>query len=206
MTNQIWLAVQSGASDDLSAHTRERILEAAFRTLSRKGYENTTVKDIAEEAAVAPGLVHYYFKSKQALVLAVLVMCCDKMQQPGLIYSTEGALEAFGHFKATLRDDRDSNSLYVELLGVGLHDPEVGAGILQFVREDRGNIEAAARNVLAARELPSEGATALAGAVWGGVLGIMVQHLVDPDFDADAAVDALAAMSLAFVTRQPGLP
>ena len=190
----------------MPAETRERILEAAFRTLSRKGYENTTVKDIAEEAAVAPGLVHYYFKSKQALVLAVLVMCCVKMQQPGLIDSTEGALEAFEHFKGTLRDDRDSNSLYVELLGVGLHDPEVGAGILQFVREDRGNIEAAARNVLAARELPSDGAAALAGAVWGGVLGIMVQHLVDPDFDAEAAVDALAAMSIAYVTRQPELP
>src|SRR5438270_597828 len=154
----------------MPAETRERILEAAFRRLSRKGYENTTVKDIAEEAAVAPGLVHYYFKSKQALVLAVLVMCCDKLQQPGLIDSADGALQAFEHFKATLRDDRDSNSLYVELLGVGLHDPEVGAGILQFVREDRGNIEAAARNVLAARELPSEGATALAGAVGGGTL------------------------------------
>jgi hypothetical protein len=34
----------------------------------------------------------------------------------------------------------------------------------------------------------------------------MIQHLVDPDFDADAAVDALAAMAIATVTRQPDLP
>jgi AcrR family transcriptional regulator len=189
----------------LPAETREKILQAAFRTLSRKGYENTTVKDIAEEAGVAPGLLHYYFKSKQALVLAVLVVCCAKMQQPHAIDSTPGVLEAFEYFKAALRSERDSNQLYVELLGVGLHDPEVGAGVLEFVRQDRGNIEAIARDVLAARELPTLMAPALAAAVWGGTLGIMIQHLVDPEFDADAAVDALAAMAIATVTRQPDL-
>jgi AcrR family transcriptional regulator len=190
----------------LPAETREKILQAAFRTLSRRGYENTTVKDIAEEAGVAPGLLHYYFKSKQALVLAVLAVCCAKLQQPYAIDSTHGVLEAFEHFKALLRTERDSNRLYIELLGVGLHDPEVGAGVLEFVRQDRGHVEAAARNVLSATELPPQMAPALAAAVWGATLGIMIQHLVDPEFDADAAVDALAAMAVATVTRQPGLP
>jgi AcrR family transcriptional regulator len=190
----------------LPAETREKILQAAFRTLSRKGYENTTVKDIAEEAGVAPGLLHYYFKSKQAVVLAVLAMCCAKMQQPYAVDSTPSVLEAFEHFKAALRTERDTNRLYVELLGVGLHDPEVGAGVLEFVRQDRGNIEAAARDVLAGGEMPSRMAPALAAAVWGATFGIMIQHLVDPDFDADAAVDALAAMAIATVTRQPDLP
>jgi hypothetical protein len=32
--------------------------------------------------------------------------------------------------------------------------------------------------------------------VWAAILGIMVQSLVDPEFDADEAVDTLAAMSL----------
>jgi AcrR family transcriptional regulator len=190
----------------LPAETREKILQAAFRTLSRRGYENTTVKDIAEEAGVAPGLLHYYFKSKQALVLSVLAMCCAKMQQPHAIDSTSGVLQAFEHFKASLHSERDSNGLYIELIGVGLHDPEVAAGVLGFVRQDRANIEAAARDVLAAGELPSRRAPALAAAVWGATLGIMIQHLVDPEFDADAAVDALAAMAIATVTGQPDLP
>ena len=35
--------------------------------------------------------------------------------------------------------------------------------------------------------------------VWAAVLGIMIQNLVDPEFDADEAVDTLAAMSLSAV-------
>src|SRR5438105_2175274 len=163
--------------------------------MSRRGYENTTIKDIAEEAGVAPGLVHYYFSSKQELVLAVLVECCAKLKQPEGIDSTSGVVEAFEHFKASLHSERESNALYLEMLGVGLHDTEVGAGVLGFMRENRGQIEGIARNVLAARELPSGEAAALAGAVWGASLGITIQHLIDPDFDADAAIDALAAMA-----------
>jgi len=42
----------------MSADTREKILNAAFTVLSRQGYENASIKDIAEEAGVAQGLVH----------------------------------------------------------------------------------------------------------------------------------------------------
>ena len=59
--------------------SRAKILEAAFAVLGRDGYENVSIKDIAEEAGVAQGLVHYYFKSKQQLVLAVLFEVCKKM-------------------------------------------------------------------------------------------------------------------------------
>jgi AcrR family transcriptional regulator len=189
-------------ADAVPRETRERILEAAFRTLSRKGYESTTVKDIADEAGVAPGLVHYYFRSKQELVLAVLAVCCAKLEHPTAVGSDQGVVEAFELIKTDLRDQRDANRLYVELLGVGLHDPEVGAGLLEFVRENRGKIEQVTRDVLAVRELPQERAPALAAVVWGAILGITVQHLVDPEFDAGAAVDALALMAIATVTRQ----
>ena len=42
-------------------------------------------------------------------------------------------------------------------------------------------------------------ARGIAGAVWGAILGIIVQTLVDPEFNSDEAVDALAAMSLSAV-------
>ena len=184
----------------MPTETRERILQAAFSVLSRNGYENTSVKDIAEEAGVAQGLVHYYFKSKEQLVLAVLQMTCEqmKLQRHG-IEGEANALAAFEHFKASLREHRDFQSLYVELIGVGLHEPEIGAGVLEFVRSDRAYVEAIARQVLAEREDDPRRAPAMAGAVEAAILGIIVQNLVDPDFDADAAVDALAAMSLASV-------
>jgi hypothetical protein len=42
-------------------------------------------------------------------------------------------------------------------------------------------------------------ARAIASAVWAGILGIIFQSVIDPDFQADEAVDALAAMSLSAV-------
>ena len=177
------------------------ILEAAFRTLSQKGYENTSVKDIADAAGVAQGLVHYHFGSKQGLVLAVLAKCCVEMRLPDHSDALGGALEAFEHFKVMLRDRRDVDRLYIQLIGVGLHDSQVGAGVLEDLRHQRGKVEALTRSVLAERSLPIDRAPSIAGAVWGGTLGIMVQALVDPEFDADAAVDALAAMSIALATH-----
>ncbi len=180
-----------------TAETRQKILQGAFRALSRRGYEHTTVKDIAEEAGVAQGLVNYHFKSKQGLVMAVLAMCCAEMQLSGRGDAIAGALDAFEQFKAMLRSHRDVHQLYIQLIGVGLHDAEVGAGILEDMRQNRSNVETIAREVLAQSGQPSELAPAVAAAVWGGTLGIMIQTSIDPDFDADAAVDALAAMSIA---------
>ncbi len=201
MTNQIWLTVQPGPRDHkekgpkLPSDSRAKILEAAFAVLSRDGYENVSIKDIAEQAGVAQGLVHYYFKSKQQLVLAVLFEVCKKMD----VYTAEGergAMAAFENFKTLLRTRPDAHTLYLQLIGVGLHDEEIGAGIRENIRSERGKVEELARQVLAEREADPRPARAIAGAVWAGILGIMVQKMVDPDFNADEAVDALAAMSL----------
>lgn len=186
----------------MSTDTREKILQAAFDVLSREGYENTSIKEIAEQAGVAQGLVHYYFKSKQQLVLAVLMSVCRQMDIYEAGQGQAGALAAFENFKRMLSEKRDVHSLYVELIGVGLHDAEVGAGIRDDIRTNRGNVEDIAHQVLAEREADPTPARAIASAVWAGVLGIIVQHLVDPEFNADEAVDALAAMSLSAVFPQ----
>jgi AcrR family transcriptional regulator len=178
---------------------REKILQAAFDVLSRQGYENTSIKDIAESAGVAQGLVHYYFKSKQQLVLQVLLTVCEKMEIYGAEQGEAAALAAFETFKSILHSRRDVHSLYIQLIGVGLHDVEIGAGIRDNIRLERGRVEDIARQVLAQREVDPSPARAIAGAVWAGILGVIVQTLIDPDFNGDEAVDALAAMSLSAV-------
>jgi AcrR family transcriptional regulator len=182
----------------LSTDTREKIVQAAFTVLSGQGYENASVKEIAESAGVAQGLVHYYFKSKQVLVLAVLAAVCKEMELKGL-EGEAGAVAAFSNFKDMLHNQRDTNALYIQLLGVGVHDREIGAGILDFIRRDRGHVEAIATQVLAEREADPAPARAIAGAVWAAILGIIVQSVIDPEFNGDEAVDALAAMSLTAV-------
>ena len=184
---------------DHSIKSHEKILQAAFTVLSKQGYENTSVKEIAEEAGVAQGLVHYHFKSKQLLVLAVLEFVCDKVEL-GLA-GEAGALAAFEQTKQMLRDpeNRDANALYIQLIGVGLHDPVIGNGVRDFITTERTHITDFAGQVLAERGQDPRAARGIAGVVWAAVLGIMIQGLVDPAFDTDEAIDTLAAMSLSAV-------
>ncbi|MDD2301982.1 MAG: TetR family transcriptional regulator [Eubacteriales bacterium] len=50
---------------------REQLTAAAYKVVSKKGYNNFTIADIAHEAGLSVGLVHYYFKNKQELLLHV---------------------------------------------------------------------------------------------------------------------------------------
>jgi len=50
--------------------TRDRIMSAALKLFQAKGYDGTTLRDIAQEAQIALGATYYYFKNKQELVLA----------------------------------------------------------------------------------------------------------------------------------------
>ena len=184
-----------------SGDTRTKILEAAFQILARQGYENTSIKDIAEEAGVAQGLVHYHFKSKQQLVLAVLAEVCREMEF-GDAQGAAGAQAAYEKFKNMLKGSQATHALYIQLIAMGLHDKELGAGVLNFVRQDRAHIEDIARQVLAEREADPKPARAIASVVEAAVLGIMVQNLIDPEFNAEEAVDALNAMSLSAVFAQ----
>jgi AcrR family transcriptional regulator len=53
-----------------SDETRARILDAAIELFRRKGFEETTMREIAGEAGVATGAAYYYFDSKDAIVMA----------------------------------------------------------------------------------------------------------------------------------------
>ncbi|MDT8273667.1 MAG: TetR family transcriptional regulator, partial [Desulfomonilia bacterium] len=59
-------------TNDISEMRRSQLVKAAYRVVSRKGYYNFTIKDIAKESGLSSGLVHYYFKDKQDLLLNLL--------------------------------------------------------------------------------------------------------------------------------------
>jgi AcrR family transcriptional regulator len=50
--------------------TRAAILETALRMFAERGYEQTTMRAIAEGAGVSLGNAYYYFKSKEHLIQA----------------------------------------------------------------------------------------------------------------------------------------
>lgn len=48
---------------------RENLYEVALALMEERGYEQTTLRDIARRAGVSPGLLYRYFPSKRAVVL-----------------------------------------------------------------------------------------------------------------------------------------
>lgn len=51
---------------------RNQLIDTALALYAEKGVESTTIKDIAEHAGVAQGLVYHYFESKDDLLQAII--------------------------------------------------------------------------------------------------------------------------------------
>jgi len=62
--------------------TRRKIYDAAMELFRDRGFEQTTMRDIAIKAGVALGGAYYYFSSKDAIVLAFYREMQDSSDQP----------------------------------------------------------------------------------------------------------------------------
>ncbi len=59
--------------------TRARILHAALDCFREKGFDETTMRDVASRAGMALGAAYYYFPSKDAIVLAFYKQAQDDL-------------------------------------------------------------------------------------------------------------------------------
>ncbi|UII31487.1 TetR/AcrR family transcriptional regulator [Fulvivirga ulvae] len=57
-----------------SIKTEEKILESASEVFREKGFNGARMREIADTAGINKGLLHYYFKTKDALFEAVFKM------------------------------------------------------------------------------------------------------------------------------------
>lgn len=74
-------------------NTEEIILQAAKEVFLSRGYDGARMKEIAEKAGINKALLHYYFRSKEKLFLAVFESAMQKLF-PSLvkIFSDDGSL------------------------------------------------------------------------------------------------------------------
>jgi AcrR family transcriptional regulator len=195
--------------------TKDRIIDAAYRTLVKQGYHDTSMKDIAAEAGVAPGLAHYYFETKEDLLVAAIEHGCEPVmrgwEQAGVNLSgplpedAEPMLVArmgFELAKEELKTYRGLFLLTFDMFGVGLHNPKIASAVRSFIDERRAFIARITKGVIAGMaEPPLASADAIAAALWGSLHGIYLQKVMNPEFDAEAAIDALSEMTIAFALR-----
>lgn len=57
-----------------SQKTEQRILKAAEEVFHEKGYDGARMREIADQAGINKGLLHYYFKTKDKLFEAIFGM------------------------------------------------------------------------------------------------------------------------------------
>lgn len=118
---------------------REQIMEAAVRVFSQKGFIRATNKDVAREAGITPGLIYYYFESKEALLRAIL----EKYSPIQLLHTTPSEMlelppEDFMRFMlqrvlAIVEDDKFVGIIRV-LLPELIHNPEVASIPISFLQ------------------------------------------------------------------------
>lgn len=62
---------EARASESRGENRREALLDAAAAMFAAKGYDGTSIRDIAGAVGMLPGSLYYHFKSKEELLLAV---------------------------------------------------------------------------------------------------------------------------------------
>ena len=79
----------------------ERIRAAACRVLAERGLSSTRVADIAREAGVSSAAIHYYFKSKDEVLLSALLWTGEQLHA-GLRRLTEEPADALTRMRRLL--------------------------------------------------------------------------------------------------------
>ena len=111
--------------------TEEKIIEAANKVFSQKGYAGTRNRDIAEEAGLNMALVNYYFRSKQKLFEIVMAENLNKFFSvvlPILNDSESTLIEKIGR----LTDN------YIDLL---IENPDLPLFIFNEIKVDSENFK-----------------------------------------------------------------
>ncbi|GAA0736455.1 TetR/AcrR family transcriptional regulator [Clostridium oceanicum] len=93
---------------------KQEILETAMKLFYIKGYEKTSMADIAKEMDVVPGLCYRYFKSKQDLFDTSMNQYVEECSQKFLevIRDDKKTLEQRIDYMANLMETQEENSRY----------------------------------------------------------------------------------------------
>ncbi|MDQ7083067.1 MAG: helix-turn-helix domain-containing protein [Aquificota bacterium] len=67
----------------MSVQTRGRLIEAAKRVFSERGYHNAQIAHIIDEAGVARGTFYLYFRSKEEIFRELLREVVEELKDGG---------------------------------------------------------------------------------------------------------------------------
>jgi AcrR family transcriptional regulator len=184
----------------LSGEKAQRIVDAMRESVARRGAAGSTFEHVAREAGVSRGLLHYYFGTKERLLVEVVrrdselrIARLDEMLSEAT--TADGVLDVLvSSLTDLIENDPGFFLLLYELFSAGRRNPDIQHEVGQLFEATRSHVA----KVLRAKE--DEGILSLrfeAEAVVAYLLavadGFALQALSDPSRDITPALNAGAA-------------
>lgn len=148
-------AADATADNTVGQNRRDEVLERAGELMAAKGYDGTSMRDIARAVGMLPGSLYYHFPSKEALFLALHDRMVETMQarvDAALIAPTDpwDRLEAacVAHVEGLI----DTGNL-LAIVSPGFMDEREATSAR--IREERSRYEQRFRDLVAALPLPA---------------------------------------------------
>jgi AcrR family transcriptional regulator len=181
-------------SSDSSLSARERLLQAAEQVVVRDGWRAATSRAIAAQAELNPGLVNYYFGSKDDLLLEALQRAFERFEAPLVETLAEAGLAETLAAMATMVDAEPSSPEARMLFEASLQavvDERLRELSVAKLREFRSML---------ATKLRAEGRDAATAGAWATLVaaaldGLLLHRMIDANTDTAGAIRALVDAS-----------
>ena len=172
-----------------------------MRVLARQGYARTSLMDIAQEAGMSKGAVHYHFPTKEALIVKVLEHACTLVAERATKAWEQGG-DPLAQMYSGVRElwririmHTDEAAVIMDLLTQSVHDASLRpqlAAYYSFANQQAGEyISRALANVGMRTRLPSTGVAQVVNSMLDG---LMMQHFVNPDSVSEETIVRVVEM------------
>jgi AcrR family transcriptional regulator len=185
---------------ELSGEKAQRIIDAMRESVAKRGAAGSTFEHVAREAGVSRGLLHYYFGTKERLLVEVVRRDAEirvaRLDEPlGKAGTVDDVIDVL---LASLNDLIDNEPafflLLYELFSAGRRNPEIQHEVGQLFERTRSHVaeilEAKEREGVLRLRYDAESIVAYLFAVADG---FALQALSEPDRDIGTALAAGAA-------------
>jgi AcrR family transcriptional regulator len=198
---------RSPGARSLSSEKAQRIVEAMRRSVARRGTAGSTFDHVSREAGVSRGLLHYYFGTKEQLLVEAVRRDCDLRmelleQQLAQAQTADDYIDLMAqNLQKTVHEDPDFVTLVFELFTLSRRNEDIAAeygGLMRRMREQvAGMLAAAEREGILHLHAEPE---AVAEILFSLGDGFALRMLAEPDRDFSATVQAGIAAVRALLT------
>jgi len=179
---------------------KRQIVEAAARTIAEKGYESSSIKEIAAEAGLpAPGLIHYYFKTKEEILREVVKQSRERYEKEFGDTMPGRSSELFGAEEGAPRKTSEEHGpewykLRYEFFAQGLRDATLAGDVSRLLEVGRGGIAGVLDSALLG--LGDQERESLSAILLACFDGLALQKLLYPELDLEKTYALLETMIL----------